>query len=72
MKYFVIYEESGAGWSAYSPDLPGLKAEAETLDEVKKLIQHTMEFYLAGMRREGERMPSASAATEITPVDTHA
>jgi predicted RNase H-like HicB family nuclease len=37
MKAFVIKKMSAAGWSAYSPDLPGLRAEAKTLDEVKKV-----------------------------------
>lgn len=72
MKYLVIYEKSGEGWGAYSPDLPGLRAAARTLDEVKELIRHTMEFYLSGMRREGERIPTPSAATAIIRVDTHA
>jgi predicted RNase H-like HicB family nuclease len=72
MKYFVIYEESAAGWGAYSPDLPGLRAQGKTLDEVKKLIRDTMEFYLAGIRREGDRVPTPSAATAIMMVDTHA
>jgi len=72
MKYLVIYEKSAAGWGAYSPDLPGLGATGKTLDEVKKLVRHTMEFYLAGMRREGERIPTPSAATAIMTVDTHA
>lgn len=39
MKYHVIYEQSAKGWSAYSPDLPGLGAGAETLEETKKLIR---------------------------------
>lgn len=72
MKYLVMYEKSAAGWGAYSPDVPGLRAAGETLDEVKELIHHTMEFYLAGMRREGERIPVPSAATAIRTVDTHA
>jgi predicted RNase H-like HicB family nuclease len=72
MKYLVIYERSIAGWSAYSPDVPGLSAAGATLGEVKKLIKDTMEFYLAGMRLEGERVPAPGPATEIITVDIHA
>ena len=72
MKYLVIYEETAGGWRAYSPDLPGLEAAGNTLDEVKEFIRQTMELYLAGMRREGDRVPMASAASKITTVDTHA
>jgi predicted RNase H-like HicB family nuclease len=72
MKYLVIYEESAAGWRAYSPDVPGLGATGKTLDEVKELIHQTMEFYLAGMRQEGERIPKASVTSNVVPVDIHA
>jgi predicted RNase H-like HicB family nuclease len=72
MEYLVIYEESAEGWGAYSPDLPGLRAAGKTLEEVKELIRHTMEFYLAGMRREGERIPVPSVPTAIMTVDIHA
>jgi predicted RNase H-like HicB family nuclease len=72
MEYLVIYEESSEGWGAYSPDWPGLRAAGKTLDEGKELIRRTMEFYLAGMRREGERIASPSVPTAIMRVDIHA
>jgi predicted RNase H-like HicB family nuclease len=56
----------------YSPDWPGLWAAGKTLDEVKELIRRTMEFYLAGMRREGERIAVPSVPTAIMTVDIHA
>jgi predicted RNase H-like HicB family nuclease len=71
VKYHVIYEQSAKGWSAYSPDLPGLGAGAETLEETKKLIRETMELHLEGMRRRGS--PSEPSETiEIMKVDAHA
>jgi predicted RNase H-like HicB family nuclease len=72
VKYHVIYEQSAKGWSAYSPDLPGLGAGAETLEETKKLIRETMELHLEGMRRQGRPLPEPSEAIEIMKVNAHA
>jgi predicted RNase H-like HicB family nuclease len=72
MRYLVIYEKSPTGWNAYSPDLPGLTAEGNTLDEVKELIRKAMELYLDGMRRQGDPIPKPSATTEYIKVDRHA
>jgi predicted RNase H-like HicB family nuclease len=72
VKYHVIYEQSAKGWSAYSPDLPGLGAGAETLEETKKLIRETMELHLEGMRRQGGPLPEPSEAIEIMKVNAHA
>jgi predicted RNase H-like HicB family nuclease len=72
VKYHVIYEQSAKGWSAYSPDLPGLGAGAETLEETKKLIRETMELHLEGMRRQGSPLSEPSETIEIMKVDAHA
>jgi predicted RNase H-like HicB family nuclease len=69
MKYLVIYEKSAAGWIAYSPDLPGLKAEGTTLDEVKKRIHETMELHLG---QQGAAVPASSVATRYIKIDSHA
>jgi predicted RNase H-like HicB family nuclease len=72
VKYHVIYEQSAAGWSAFSPDLPGLGAGAKTLEETKELIRETMELHLEGMRRQGIPLPEPSETMEIMKVDVHA
>jgi predicted RNase H-like HicB family nuclease len=72
MRYLVIYEKSATGWSAYSPDLPGLSAAGKSLDEVKELIRKAMELYLEGKRQHGESVPKPSATMEYIKVDRHA
>jgi predicted RNase H-like HicB family nuclease len=72
VKYHVIYEQSAKGWSAYSPDLPGLGAGAGTLEETKKFIRETMELHLEGMRRQGSPLSEPSETIEIIKVDAHA
>jgi predicted RNase H-like HicB family nuclease len=69
MKYLVIYEKSEAGgWGAFVPDLPGLGAAAETLDEVKDLIREAVEFHIEGMRQNGDTIPSPNAITEYITI----
>src|SRR6266849_6158634 len=58
MKYLIVYEKSNTGWGAYAPDLPGLGAAGETLDEVKKLIREAVEFHVEGMRAHGDPIPA--------------
>ena len=67
MKYFVIYEKTTTGFSAYVPDLLGCVATGPTLDEVKKLMREAIEFHLDGMREDGTPIPfpSTVAAEEI-------
>ncbi len=67
MKYFVIYEKTGTGFSAYVPDLPGCVATAATLEETKAKMREAVEFHLDGMREDGTPIPNPStvAAEEI-------
>jgi predicted RNase H-like HicB family nuclease len=64
----VIERASDGGYGAWSPDLPGVVAiadtEAETLDEMRKAI----EFHLDGLREDGQPIPKPStvAATVIS------
>lgn len=67
MKYFVIYEKTATGFSAYVPDLPGCIATGPTLDGVKVAMREAVEFHLDGMRQDGTPipLPSTVAAEEI-------
>jgi predicted RNase H-like HicB family nuclease len=68
MRYLVVYEKSPTGWGAYAPDLPGLGAAGNTLDEVKGLIREAIEFHLEGMRQHGDPVPTPSATTDYITV----
>jgi predicted RNase H-like HicB family nuclease len=57
MKYLVIVEETGAGYSAYSPDLDGCVATGATRDEVELNMKEAIEFHIEGMKEEGSKFP---------------
>jgi predicted RNase H-like HicB family nuclease len=67
MKYFVIYEKTATGFSAYVPDLPGCIATGATLEETKANMRGAVEFHLDGMREDGTPIPfpSTVAAEEM-------
>jgi len=72
MTYVVIYEKSDTGWGAYSPNLPGLAAEGETLEDVKELIHETMEQHIDGARRESGSLAAPARMMEYISIDRHA
>jgi predicted RNase H-like HicB family nuclease len=57
LQYSVVYEKGPGNWSAYSPDVPGCVAAAETLDELRILFREALEFHLAGLREDGLPLP---------------
>jgi predicted RNase H-like HicB family nuclease len=67
MKYFVIYEKTDTGFSAYVPDLAGCIATGPTLEAVKVSAGEAIEFHLDGMREDGTPIPfpTTVAAEEI-------
>ena len=69
MEYLVIYEkgESG-GYGAYAPDLPGCVAVAETLEECRPLMKEAIEFHIAGLREDGDPIPSPTLTAEMVDV----
>jgi predicted RNase H-like HicB family nuclease len=68
-RYLVIIEETGTGFSAYSPDLPGCVATGATRDLVEQEMRGAIQFHIDGLKLEGEPVPephSYSAFCEIT------
>lgn len=60
MKYAVIYEKTGTGYSAYAPDLPGCIAAGATLAETAELMRGAIELHLEAMREDGDTIPEAT------------
>jgi len=65
-EYVVIYEWTGANYSAYVPDLPGCVACGDTLEETQQLIGEAIELYVEALKEEGKPIPEPS--TKPRPV----
>ena len=68
MKYAVIFEKTGTGYSAHVPDLPGCIAAGATLDETAKLMREAVEIHLEGIREDGETIPQPTTLADYVVV----
>jgi predicted RNase H-like HicB family nuclease len=64
MRYAVVIERGQTSYGAYVPDLPGCVAVAETLEEVKVLIQESIAFHLEGLKEDGSSIPEPVSICE--------
>jgi predicted RNase H-like HicB family nuclease len=67
-KYLIVIEETGTGYSAYTPDLPGCVSTGRTREEVESNMREAIEFRMEGMRLEALEVPTPhnySASVEI-------
>ncbi|HEV2450892.1 MAG TPA: type II toxin-antitoxin system HicB family antitoxin [Streptosporangiaceae bacterium] len=68
--YIVVFEgDDEAGYSAYSPDLPGVVAAGETRPETERLMLEAMAEHLALLRQAGEVVPEPVEAASVTMLD---
>lgn len=68
MKYAVIFEKTGTGYSSYVPDLPGCVAAGTTLEETAELMRGAIEMHLEGMREDGDPIPEPTTVAEYIAI----
>lgn len=68
MKYLIVIEKTGTGFSAYSPDLPGCVSTGETREEVEHNMQEAIELHLEGLREEGYPVPDPSTSSAYVEI----
>jgi predicted RNase H-like HicB family nuclease len=68
--YVVIFEgDDESGYSAYSPDLPGVIAAGETRSETERQMLQAMAAHLAMLRQTGQPVPEPSEADNVMILD---
>jgi predicted RNase H-like HicB family nuclease len=68
--YVVVFEgDDESGYSAYSPDLPGVIAAGDSRQETEALMIEAMAAHIAMLRREGQPVPEPSEAASVTILD---
>ena len=68
MKYLIIIEPTGTGFSSYSPDLPGCVSTGATRDECEANMREAIDFHLDGLREEGEPIPQPTTSAAFVDV----
>ena len=71
-KYLIIVEQTGTGYSAYSPDLDGCVATGKTRVEVEREMQEAIAFHLEGIARNGEPIPEPRTYSAYVEVPAQA
>lgn len=68
--YVVVFEgDDETGYSAYSPDLPGVAAAGATHRETEQLMLEAMAEHIAMLQQAGEPVPEPSDADSVTILD---
>jgi predicted RNase H-like HicB family nuclease len=68
--YIVVFEgDDEIGFSAYSPDLPGVVAAGDTRSETEQLMLEAMAEHIAVLRQQGQPVPEPSDADSVTLLD---
>ena len=67
-RYLIVIEETGTGFSAYSPDVPGCAATGGTREDVERTTREALAFHLKGLREDGQRVPEPSTSAVYVDV----
>ena len=68
MKYLVAIEPTNAGFSAYSPDLPGCASTGASREECERNMHEAVAFHLDGLREEGQPIPPPATSAAFVEV----
>ena len=68
MKYLIVVEKTGTGYSAYSPDIDGCVTTGSTKDEVEKNMKEAIEFHLEGLKLEKQEIPRPNSYSDYLEV----
>jgi predicted RNase H-like HicB family nuclease len=68
--YVVVFEgDDESGYSAYSPDLPGVVAAGDTRNETERVMLEAMSEHLALLRAAGHPVPEPADAAAVAILD---
>ena len=68
MRYAVVIEKAGAGYSGYVPDLPGCVAAGATVAKVRAALAEVIPFHLEGLAAGGDVVPVPESLAEWVEV----
>lgn len=71
-RYVVFIEETGDGYGAFVPDLPGCVAAGDTYEEAEQLIREAIPFHMEGLRSNRDPIPEPTARIEFVDAGTAA
>lgn len=67
-RYPVIIEQTGTGYSAYSPDVLGCVAIGDSEEETRRSFQEALVAHFEAMREVGEPIPEPHSPVDYVEV----
>ena len=67
-RYPLVIERTGAGYSAYSPDVPGCAAVGDSEEETRRNFQSALAAHFEAMREVGEPIPEPRSSVDYVEV----
>ena len=67
-RYPVIIEQTGTGYSAYSPDVAGCVAVGDSEEETRQSFQEALIAHFEAMREVGEPIPEPHSFVDYVEV----
>ena len=68
MRYAIIIDKTENNYGAWVPDLPGYIASGKSVEVVQRRIREAIALHLAGMREDGDKIPSPTVQVEYVDV----
>ena len=68
MRYLIVIDKTGTGYSAYSPDLDGCIAAGAAREQVERAMREAIEFHLDGLRHDGRPVLSPHASSTYVDI----
>ena len=69
-EYLIVIENTGTGFSAYSPDVDGCVAAGQTLEETESLMKEALASHLEVMAAEGYSIPKPHTVARYARIAT--
>jgi len=66
--YPIVIERRDAGFSAYSPDVPGCAAVGDTEEETRRNFRDALAGHFETMREIGDPIPEPSSSVDYVQV----
>ena len=72
-RYLVLIEGGPpSNYSAWSPELPGCAAAADTIEQTERLMREAIAVHLSGLADEGSPLPEPSGPGVYVERGSHA
>jgi predicted RNase H-like HicB family nuclease len=66
--YTIVVERAEGNYSAYAPDLPGVVAAGDTVEETEHLMREAILLYFEELRASGESIPEPTSVARTVDV----